>query len=423
MLYERCAGFRDAAEKLPIDPDTMFGLASITKSFTALSVMQLWAGGRVDPAAPVTRYLPYFDARGASLSAFLCHSAGYFPLPRLLVGDVASEMGLSAEAGDLAYHTGLQAEGARRVAARLDAQTAFTGRVGQRFSYCNDGFAMLSALVAEVGDQPTYAEYLDAHVLAPLGMTRSGCGFQQHEKHDNVSRLYQYKDGAHTVTDDFTDNAFVLMGGGNMKSTLRDMQRYVHFYLSRGCAPDGQRLIPGYFVDEMTRPRIMTGINTAYGYGLQSQPLGDIRTIRHGGSLTGVSTHMAFSYEADLGVVVLCNTSGVQVGLVCDALFETLTGQQVRLPEPLPETAWDDAALDAVCGAYVSGEGARVEIARDGAALRVDFSGESRRAAPVNAYTLQMDWPLAPMRAGVIRHDDGSVLGLALGSRIIPREG
>lgn len=72
------------------------------------------------------------------------------------------------------------------------------------------------------------------HVLQPLGMSRSGCGFLFPARDSNAAILYEKRDDKLLITRDYYDNAFVMMGGGAMKSTLRDMERYLQLFLRRG---------------------------------------------------------------------------------------------------------------------------------------------------------------------------------------------
>ena len=148
ILYERYFGYRDEARRLPIDRDTIFGMASVTKSFTALSIMQMQANGLLSVTDPVSKYIPGFSGMNNGepvlIWHLLCHSGGYFPLPRIVVDKTAKEMGIEDTLSDeLIYRDDFADEGVRLVASRLDAQTRFTGRPGERLSYCNDGFGLL----------------------------------------------------------------------------------------------------------------------------------------------------------------------------------------------------------------------------------------------------------------------------------------
>ena len=126
--YEKFWGVRDLESGKEVNGDTIFGLASVTKSFTALSIMQLEEKGIIDLDAPISQYIPEFTNKNQSKKVtvrhLLSHAGGFFPLPRILVGNVAESLGLDEEKdGDFAYNDAVAQEGVKLVAERLDAQT------------------------------------------------------------------------------------------------------------------------------------------------------------------------------------------------------------------------------------------------------------------------------------------------------------
>ena len=98
ILYEKYFGYRDEEKKLPINRDTIFGMASVTKSFTALSIMQMQKDGILSVDDAVSAYIPEFTNKNQKepvrLSHLMSHSGGYFPLPRIVVDKTAQEMGI-----------------------------------------------------------------------------------------------------------------------------------------------------------------------------------------------------------------------------------------------------------------------------------------------------------------------------------------
>lgn len=155
--YEKFWGVRDLESGKEVNGDTIFGLASVTKSFTALSIMQLEEKGIIDLDAPISQYIPEFTNKNQSKKVtvrhLLSHAGGFFPLPRILVGNVAESLGLDEEKdGDFAYNDAVAQEGVKLVAERLDAQTmenGLNGQPGEYLSYCNDGFGCYPTLSAD----------------------------------------------------------------------------------------------------------------------------------------------------------------------------------------------------------------------------------------------------------------------------------
>lgn len=429
-LYEKYMGYRDEEQKLEINQETIFGLASVTKSFTCLAIMQLVQSGRIHLEDPVSTYIPEFTNKNQDtvrLWHLMCHSGGFYPLPRILIDHVAEELGLDEQAvGDLAYNEELAAYGCKLVAERLDRQTredGLMGRPGEYLSYCNDGYGLLSEVIRRCGDQASYAEYLHKHILTPLGMGRSGCDFVKPTLDSNASLLYKRVNGKIVSSRDYHDNAFVLNGGGAMKSSLQDMMRYVAMYLQYGKAMDGTKIVDGYGVREMIKPRQHYRMGSYYGYGLATKVLEDFFVVEHGGSLPGVSSNIAWSYELGAGVIVLCNTSEVPVSAISDSAMRLLSGRN-----PLPDRDshipcnWDEKTLDAACGTYRSGEGTVLEIGKDETGSPVLLSDEKNRSLiPIGKYSAVIRDRMVDTSLQLHCDDNGSVFAVRYGGRMIPK--
>lgn len=429
--YENFFGCGDLESEKKLNEDTIFGLASVTKSFTALSIMQLEEAGLLSITDPVSKYIPEFTGNGPSpvtIGHFLSHSGGYFPLPRILAGNVARELGLDeAVCGDFAYDSRLANEGARQVAGRLNAQTfensGLNGVPGQHFSYCNDGFGLLSEIIRRVGPEASYAEYLTRHILKPLHMDRSFCDFLLPSQDPNAATLYKRTGSFMTGSRDYHDNAFVLNGGGAMKSTLHDLKKYLVMYLNKGKDGEGKSILSEYRIGEMCKPRQPYLADGYYGYGLYSMQLDDLTVTGHGGSLPGVSSHIAWSYEAEAGVIILCNTSGVPVNLISNALFRVYNGKSPAVSrDQYQETPWSRETIEEAAGTYESGEGTKIEIfaLKDGTP-GIRENGASRELVTVNPFAAFVRTPFTDTYLRLHRKEGKSIYAITFGSRMIPR--
>ena len=420
VLYRKNFGYRDLETKAPIDDDTIFGCASISKSFTALSVMQLAEEGKVDINAPLCKYIPEFkdpQDEPVLVRHLLSHAGGFFPMPRILVEHVARDMGIWNDGKDeLGMNEAMAVEGAKRVAERMSAQTRFTGKPGERMSYCNDGFGLLSEIVRREGDQPSFSEYVREHILKPLGMTRSSAEFIAPLKDPNHATLYKHVDGKLKGGWDFYDNAFVLNGGGAMKSTIHDLTEYVRMYMNAG-----KPVANKHIVEEMYRPRQHYRYHCWYGYGVCSINVDDFTVNQHGGSLTGVSSNFGWSPELGVGVVVFCNTSGVPVAEISNAAFRMAAGHD-PLPKPCAlRCEWDEKTCRAACGKYVSGEGSTIEVTYENGKLRVLSGGKEAEFFTATPDTVFLTRPFTQGDAILLSDDEGKVWGVRTGGRILPK--
>src|SRR5438067_10850310 len=162
-------GLADIASNTPVTQDTVFRIGSVTKTFTAIAVLQLWERGLVDLDAPAGEYLRGYRLaparagfRPATIRHLLTHTAGIrevlHPSGLLRMRDLGETVPRGRRVPSLAeYYGGVL---------RLDADP------GSRFMYTNHGFATLGQILAEVTEQPVH-RYLRAHVFDPLGMAHT----------------------------------------------------------------------------------------------------------------------------------------------------------------------------------------------------------------------------------------------------------
>ena len=422
LVYERYFGYRDAENKLPINRDTIFGLASITKSFTALSIMQMQKDGILSVDDPVSKYIPEFkdpQPEKVKLWHLMCHSGGFFPLPRIVVDKTAAEMGIedSLENG-LDVRSDFADEGVLRVATRLSSQTRFTGRPGERMSYCNDGFGLLSDIIRRYSGYGSYAEYVKERILNPLGMTRSNIAFLRNSLDDNAAVLYSLENGEWRADRDYQNDAFVLPGGGAMKSTLSDMLRYAIMYLN-----EGEGIIDRYSIHEMEKPLQIVKPGLFYGYGLESKALSDMTIIEHGGSLPGVSSNFSYSHEAGCGVIVLCNTMDVAVSAIADGLMRFYLDFPIVPERPTHrEKKWSTEEIEGLEGSYISGEGDSFILKKSGDGLSMTFNGNPLDLIPLYSWQGMVRKKYSDVYLTAIRDENGKVFAARYGTRIFPKE-
>lgn len=428
ILYEHYFGWRDAEKQLAINRDTIFGMASVTKSFTALAIMQMQQEGILSVNDPVRDYIPEFKdnkrEEPVRIWHLMCHSGGYFPLPRIVIDKTAAEMGIEDSLdNELIYREDFAEEGIRRVAGRLDEQTRFLGRPGQRLSYCNDGFGLLSDIVRRHSGCGSFAAYLDEHILKPLGMDRSNISFIRNSLDENAAILYSMEaDGSWRCDRDYQNDAFVLHGGGGMKSTLGDMLKYAAMYLNEGCSADGTRIIDRYSIQEMCKPRQVMKPGVYYGYGLETSQLADMNVIEHGGSLPGVSSNFSFCPQAGIGIVVLCNTMDVPAYAIADAAMRLCCG----FPAEAVRTAhaarvWTEEEKSELVGMYISGEGDRFELTEGGSGLLMTVNGKAVDLISVYPWQGMVRKKYTDVYLTAVRDESGTVIGAQYGSRVFPK--
>ena len=424
--YEKFFGYRDTENKLEIDEDTIFGMASISKSFTCLALMQLAEKGIVDLEGYVCDYIPEFSGKyqkGIRLKHLMSHSGGFFPEKRVLARDVAKEIGVWGNTDeDIAYSEVLAEEGIKRIAGRLDSRDKLIGRPDELMSYSNDSYGLISDIVRRYGGCKSFAEYVNENILKPLNMTRTTLEFDAPAKDENCTQLYIYRSGKLEWSKDFYDNAFVLTGGGAIKSTISDMKKYTRMFLNNGVLENGKEILGSYYLREMFKPRHLYRFQQYYGYGLSTKFMDDITLIGHGGSLTGVSTMFHWSYELGLGVMVFCNTSEFPAATVADAAMRLAMGADPEIMKDVHVTEpWNEKTICAAIGRYESDEGSVYEIVYNDDELSFKFNGEKLNIRQVRGDILLIERPYNTADLILCKNIKGEVWGIRVGGRIVPR--
>jgi CubicO group peptidase (beta-lactamase class C family) len=305
--YAEGYGARDLTTNQPATPDTLYGVASVTKSFTALAVLQQVERTDLDLQDPITEYLPTYEglADPPTVHELLSHSSGIpsdgasVVLISRLTDQDPVEVPLSSD-DDLRRHV----RGA--VADHAD---------GERFFYYNTGYTILGKLVAELDGRP-FPQYVDEEVLAPLGMDRSRLAPESVEGVGDVMTPYKREDGGRVET------SFPFKGvgaAGGLLSSASELADYLAFQMGSHEATRGGDAGDGHVVDpdllaaaheaHSVRQTYLDGSEQGYGYGWMRRSLLGDTLIEHGGSL-GVSTsYVGYLDDAGLGVALACNDS------------------------------------------------------------------------------------------------------------------
>jgi CubicO group peptidase (beta-lactamase class C family) len=296
-------GFADVAAKTPITEDTVFRIASLTKTFTAVAVMQLWEQGLVDLDAPANDYLRTFrlvpvksNLRPATVRHLLTHTAGvgyWRRLSDLLQPGVGS--------GDRARRSGAQplADYYRR---GLPVEI----EPGTKWVYSNHGFAALGQIIEDVSGQPL-DRYLRDRIFDPLGMEHTDLLPTERVRGELATGYVLRSRGLKKVA----DREVPTPGGSGMYSTATDIARYVAGLLQMAGNEQGAVLKPET-LRTMFQPHFqpdprVPGMGLAFELGEEGGQL----TVGKTGILSGFHSAMSLAPEEGVGVLVFSNTGGL----------------------------------------------------------------------------------------------------------------
>lgn len=364
LAHQGTMGVRDVASKAPVDADTVFRIASMTKSFTAMSILKLRDTGRLSLDDPAEQYVPELknlrypttDSPRITVRHLLTHSEG-FP-------------------EDNPWGDQQLSESEAELTRMLRDGIPFSNTPGVAYEYSNYGFAILGRIVSRVSGKP-YDEYVSENILKPLGMSSTTL----HPSKVAANRIaigYRWEDERWKEEPALPHGSFGAMGG--MLTSVRDLSRYVSAFLDAWPPRDGPEISPirraslremqqpwrpsamRVVLDKSTSATHLT--STGYGYGLSVTQTCQYRAIvAHSGGLPGYGSLMRWLPDYGVGIIAFGNVTYTgwnnAVGAAIDRLDRTggLRPREVR-----PSTAlvaarddvsklvvgWDDALADRI---------------------------------------------------------------------------
>jgi CubicO group peptidase (beta-lactamase class C family) len=355
------AGYRDLATKAPVTRDSVFRIASMSKSFAAMSILALRDEGKLslddlaEKHVPELRNLQYptSDSPRIRVRDLLSHAAG-FPEDNPW-GD--QQLSATEDAFSQMMRQGIP----------------FSNPPGVAYEYANYGFAILGRIVTNVSGKP-YRQYLSERILQPMGMTSTTLE-PKSVAADRMALGYRWEDEMWKLEPALADGAFGVMGG--MLTSISDLSKYVGALLAAYPPRDGAETGPirRSSLREMqqiwrARPAAVTrttagapNLNSGgYGFGLGiTQSCEFDQIIAHSGGLPGYGSMMRWLPSYGVGVIAFGSVTYTGWGGVVTQAFDLMAqtgGLQPRLPQPSPTLVasrdavsrlimkWDDRQAD-----------------------------------------------------------------------------
>jgi len=337
-------GLADIASNTPITEDTVFRIGSLTKTFTAIAVMQLWEHGLLDLDAAANDYLNAYKLipahpthRPATVRHLLTYTAGLpqcVHLSRAFKPILGETVKFGRPVPTLAqyYRGGLH----------------LVAEPGMRHVYSNHGFATLGQIVEDVTGQPLQ-HYFREHIFGPLGMeqtdlVRSDC------IRSRLATGYALRSHGPCLVG---DHDLITVAGGGIYSTTRDIAGYVAALLGGGINEHGSILKPET-LDAMFSPQYQPDPHLAgVGLAFYRREVGDHLFVEKSGLLTGFASQMCMAPGDGVGVVAFTNGArGAHgwLGPEVSGILGNVVGapdEAIRTDVPHRPEMWSD-----LCGRY-----------------------------------------------------------------------
>ena len=324
LVWAKGFGFADITAKVVMTPTTKFRMASHSKLFTAIAIMQLREAGKLHLDDPVANYLTWFKARPAG------DDDGPITIEQLL----SHSSGLQREAGD--HWTSFEfptTDELRRLYA--DRQAAFAPSV--RWKYSNLAYAVAGMIVEQVTGE-RWADYVERNIFQPLGMLASSVD-------KNVPGLAvpygrRMPDGSRETLP-FVDARGMAAATG-VTSNLEDMAKLVSAQFRRG-PRGGAQIVSTGSLREMHRVRsVEENWTSGTGLGFDISRIRDRTYVGHGGGYPGNTTQTLIQLDDKMGVIVLTNTNDSNPSDIARQLIATVGQAAARASASKPATAtWD----------------------------------------------------------------------------------
>ncbi|MFB3080263.1 MAG: serine hydrolase [Nitrosomonadaceae bacterium] len=323
LIWAKGYGFADLAKQLPPRPSTIYRIASISKLFTSTAIMQLRDAAKLQLDNPIAKHLSWFKIKNAyptgptiTIRHLLTHTSG---LPREAQGVSWNELTFPTRQEMIQWLPDQKAV--------LPAET--------EWKYSNLALSLAGEIVTVVSGK-SWAQYIESHILKPLGMTNTSA-LPEPNMPGLAIGYGRRVPGQPRDVEPFVDIK-AERPAGNMASSVEDLAKFVSLQLREGLA-SGKQILKEATLHEMHRVHwLRPDWQSGWGIGFAIRRVDDQVRVGHGGSLPGHRTLLEFAPDIKLGIIVLTNANDGNPGLYLNKAFE-IVGPAITQATSPPKVA------------------------------------------------------------------------------------
>ena len=312
IAFYSSTGYQDRESQIPVSRSTMFRWASISKSLTAITLLQLAENDVLSLDQTVNQFLVHYPSQQTSDGK--SH-------------DITLEQLLTHQAGIVHYTNGVvtgtprnyvRPHPSRHVRLALNGfnQSLLLNVPGTAYSYTTRGYILLSAIVEQAAGRPFHVQ-VERMIAKPLAMNTLQPDYQW-KRIQNRAVGYRKSTTGEIVVSSDTDVSWKL-GGGGFISNIDDLAKFAEGLLQRKLVSQETQ------TTMFTRQAIADGTVTNYGLGFQAMEFNGRQTIGHGGSQEKTKTRLAIDLEMNNGVVVMSNSEYVDTSKFAEVIFKAIS--------------------------------------------------------------------------------------------------
>ena len=313
IVYERGYGMADLDHDVPVTPETVFHVASISKQFTAASILLLAQDGKLSLDDEIHKYITELPDFGVPITIrhLIYHTSG--------LRDQWNLLGLAGWRYSLDLITDDD------VMDLMSRQKELNFKPGEKHVYCNTGYTLLAQIVKRVSGK-TFREFTTSRVFEPLGMKST------HFRDDHAEIVkhiaYGYEEGKGRNVYRLSVTNFDTVGATSLLTTVEDLARWdENFYHP---IVGGPRMVE----QQLQRGRLNNGKELDYAFGLQHGKYRGLATVDHGGSDAGYRADLLRFPRQHFSVACLCNQAETRPGELTRKIADIYLADEMKEPMP-----------------------------------------------------------------------------------------
>jgi CubicO group peptidase (beta-lactamase class C family) len=303
ILLNKGYGYRNAADKLINNEQTIFQLGSITKQFTAAIILKLQEEKKLSVSDKLSKYFPgYPKGDSVTIEHLLTHTSGIYSYtndPNFMANEVTKPA-------------------SREMMMALFRDKPFDFSPGTSWNYSNSGYSLLGYIIEAVTKKP-YEQAVRNYIFTPLGMKHSGFDFTNLKSREKATGYFKLAD-KEIVPAPIVDST-VSYSAGAIYSTTGDLFLW-HNALQKN-----------NILSKAQQDKAYTPVKNKYGYGWGIDTIEGKRKVAHGGGIHGFTTNISRVPEDDVCIVLLSNASNTTLGEITKNIFAILYGKEYQLPK------------------------------------------------------------------------------------------